>query len=228
MKSIKQDTNKSILNILKKTGAVITNSHFVYTSGKHGSVYINKDQIYIHTKQASKVGRLFAQKTKNLDIDVVAAPALGGIILSQWTAYHLSLLNKREVLGIYTEKTPEGEQVLKRGYDQIVKNKKVLIVEDMTTTGGSVKKVVNSIRQAKGKVIAVGVMINRNPDMVNKETIGAPFFCLGVLKADAFEAKNCPFCQNNIPINTKIGHGKKYLDKKKLTRQLNTRQVQVL
>src|SRR3989344_2498483 len=134
-----------ILDILKETGAIITNDHFVYTSGKHGSVYINKDIVYTHPKKALEVGRLFAKKAKdlNLQIDIVAGPALGGIILSQWTAYQLTKLTNKEILAVYTEKTPDNNQIFKRGYDKIVKSKNVLVVEDLTTTGGSVKKVVD-------------------------------------------------------------------------------------
>ena len=71
----------NVVDILKKVGAVITDSHFVYTSGKHGSVYVNKDAVYPHTRETSRIGQLFAEKFKDADIDVVAAPALGGIIL---------------------------------------------------------------------------------------------------------------------------------------------------
>ena len=203
------------IKILKKIGAILTDDHFVYTSGKHGSVYINKDVLYPHTAMSSKVGRTFAEKFKNFDIDVVAAPALGGIILSQWTAYHLSKLKKKEILGVYTEKTQEGDQVFKRGYDKLIKGKKVLVVEDLTTTGGSVRKVVNKVREAGGKVIAVCVMINRDPKKVTAKVVGAPFSSLGIFPAEAFEEDKCPLCRKKIPINMKVGHGKKYLEAKK-------------
>ena len=94
-----------ILDILKKTNALISNSHFVLTSGMHSSIYVNKDAMYPYTNYSSEVGKLFAQKFKKFNIDVVAAPALGGIILSQWTAYHLSKLKRKIILGVYTEKT---------------------------------------------------------------------------------------------------------------------------
>ncbi len=207
--------SQEVIKILKNVGAVITNSHFVYTSGKHGSVYINKDALYPHTAETSQVGLMFAQKFKDIDIDVVAGPALGGIILSQWTAYHLSRLKGKEVLGVYTEKTPEKNQVFTRGYDKLVKGKKVLVVEDLTTTGGSVRKVVESVKAAGGNVVAVCVMVNRDPVNVTSEVVGGPFSALGVLKAEAFEEKDCPFCKKNVPINTDIGHGKKYLEEKK-------------
>ncbi len=211
----KEAVERGVLDVLRGTNAVITNSHIVYTSGKHGSVYINKDAVYPHTKEASRIGELFAEQAKDLDIEVVVGPALGGIILSQWTAYHLSQMTKKEVLGVYTEKDSNGNQVFTRGYDKLVKGKNVLVVEDLTTTGGSVKKVVDSVRHAGGNVIAVGVMVNRDPENVNETTIGAPFFALGILRAEAFDEKDCHLCENGVPINTDVGHGRKYLEEKR-------------
>lgn len=203
---------RNILDILKETNALITNSHFVYTSGKHGSVYINKDAIYPYTNRASEVGRLFAEKVKTRNIEAVVGPALGGIILSQWTAHHLSLLRNKTILGLHTEKTLDKNQVFTRGYDKLIKGKNILIVEDLTTTGGSVRKVVDSVKNAGGKVIMVGVMIDRSANGINKKTIGAPFFTLGSLPMEAYEQKDCPLCKKNISINTTVGHGKKYLE----------------
>jgi orotate phosphoribosyltransferase len=204
-----------VITILKNVGAIITDSHIVYTSGKHGSVYINKDALYPHTELASAVGVLFAQKNKDLDIDVVVAPALGGIILSQWTAFHLSKIKGKEIFGVYTEKDADKNQIFTRGYDSFIKGKNALVIEDLTTTGGSVLKVVNTVKAAGGSVAAVSVMVNRNPDAVNEAMMGAPFSALGILKAEAFEQSDCPMCKNNIPINTTVGHGKKYLESKK-------------
>ncbi len=207
-------SRQKVIDILKNVGAVITDSHFVYTSGKHGSVYINKDALYPHTAETSQVGQMFAKKFKDVDIDVVAAPALGGIILSQWTAYHLSKLKGKEVFGVYTEKTLEKNQVFTRGYDTLVKGKNVLVIEDLTTTGGSVRKVVDSVKAAGGNVIEVCVMVNRDPLGVTAEVVGGHFSALGILKAEAFEEADCPLCQKGIPINTSVGHGKKYLEAK--------------
>lgn len=210
-----------VVSILKKIGAVLTDDHFVYTSGKHGSVYINKDALYPHTEETSQVGRMFAEKFKDADIDVVAAPAVGGTILSQWTAYHLSKLKGKEILSAYTEKdkgttasAAESEQIFRRGYDKIVSGKKVLVIEDLTTTGISVKKVVDAVRAIGGTVVEVCVMVNRDPKNVNSETIGAPFSSLGVILADAIDADKCPLCKAGKPINTSVGHGKKFLEEK--------------
>lgn len=203
-----------IIEILKGVGAIITDSHLVYTSGKHGSVYVNKDALYPHTAESSKVGAMFAEKVKNMDIDVVIAPALGGIILSQWTAHHLSQMKKKEIFGVYSEKTDDNGQIIKRGYDKLVAGKNILILEDITNTGGSVKKLVDEVRAKGGNIVQVYVMVNRDPEHVTSETIGAPFAALGTLPAEAFEQSECPLCKNNTPINTAVGHGKKYLETK--------------
>ncbi len=176
-----------VIEILKKVGALIPNDHFVGTSGLHIDTYINKDALFPHTEEASKVGELFAQKFKDMKIEAVVAPALGGIILSQWTAHHLTKLTGREVLGVYTEKTPEKDQVFTRGYDAYIKGKRVLVIEDLTTTGASVMKVVQAVRNAGGVVIEVCVMVNKNPKKVNSETLGVAFSSLAEYPVDAYE-----------------------------------------
>lgn len=207
-------TEKEVLDILKGTGAVITDSHFVGTSGRHFATYINKDALYPHGKEVSKIAKIFAGKAKELDAEVIVGPALGGIILSQWTAHHLSEMTGKDILGVYTEKTEDNGQVLKRGYDKLVSGKKVFIVEDLTTTGGSVKKVVEAVQAAGGTVLAVAVMVNKSPEIVTSEFFGVPFLPLSVLEVPNYEDGACPLCDAGVPINTTIGHGKKYLESK--------------
>src|SRR5258706_4165090 len=113
--------NNELLQMLQKTGAVNLKNHFVYTSGKHGRVYVNKDALYPHTEYVSRVAEIIAQKYKTQNIDVVAGPSLGGIILSQWVAYHLSKLKNKEILSVYTVKMPDKNQVFTRGYEKLVK-----------------------------------------------------------------------------------------------------------
>jgi orotate phosphoribosyltransferase len=204
-----------IIEILKKVNALKTDDHFVYTSGMHGSVYINKDALYPYTEYTSQVGKMFAEKNQKYDIDVVIGPALGGIILSTWTAHHLSKIKGKQIFGIYTEKDENKNQILTRGYDQFIKNgENVLVIEDLTNTGGSVKKVVETIKRTGGNVSAVSVMVNRNPENVNSEMMGAPFNALGEFEARAYKAESCPLCDENVPINTKVGHGRKFLKSK--------------
>lgn len=212
------DVSERLLTILKEVGAIITDSHIVGTSGKHMSVYINKDALYPHTKLSSQVGEMFAQKYKDQNIEAVVSPALGGIILSQWTAYHLSQLLNKDILGLYTEKDEEKNQIFKRGYDKMVQGKNILVLEDITNTGGSVKKVVASVEKAGGHVVAVGVMVNRDPQNVTSDFIGAPFSALTNLQTEAWEDKDCTLCKMDIPINTTVGHGKEFLAKKGLNK----------
>lgn len=203
-----------VIDVLKQINAIVTNNHFVYTSGMHGSVYIRKDMLYPHTKETSLVCQMIAKKFKDVDIDIVVGPSIGGIILSQWVAFHLSKLKKKEVLGVFTEKDEQSNQVFKRGYDEIVKGKNILVVEDLTTTGGSVRKVVNAVKNAGGNVVEVCVMVNRNPEKVTSEIVGAPLTYLGIFRAEAFDREKCPLCKKKIPINTAVGHGKKFLQHK--------------
>jgi orotate phosphoribosyltransferase len=200
-----------LLNILRETGAVITNDHFVLASGKHSGTYINKDALYPHTDQTSRVGRLFAEKVAALDVDTVVGPALGGIILSQWTAHHLTKMRSREVAGVYTEKSADGGQIITRGYDKFITGKKVVVVEDLITTGESAKKVVEAVRAAGGQVVAVLALVNRNPREVSDNFFGAPFFPLETMEVESFEEADCPLCKSRVPVNASVGHGKKYL-----------------
>src|SRR3989338_3252186 len=204
-----------ILSLMKQADAIITDRQIVGTSGKHGSVYVDKDALYPHTEMASEVGRMMAEKFKDAGVEVVVGPMLGGIILSQWTAYHLTQMTGREVLSVYTEKDDEGNQIFsRRRYDRHVKGRKTLIVEDITNTGGSAKKVVDTVKAAGGIVVALCVMVNRDPKNITSETMGAPFEPLGVLPAEAFEEAECPLCKKGVPINTEVGHGKAFLEKK--------------
>lgn len=207
--------NKEVIDILKKVGAFMTDGHFVGTSGIHINTYVNKDALYTHPKDTSRVCELMAQAVKDIDIDVVVGPAMGGIILSQWTAFHLTQIKQKEVLAIYTEKNKEGVQVFTRGYDKIVKGKNVLLVEDAPTTGGSAKKVVDIVNAAGGKIVGVSVMVNKNKKEVTSEFFGAPFFPLAEVEMESYEAVDCEMCKKGIPINTIFGHGKKFLEFKK-------------
>jgi orotate phosphoribosyltransferase len=117
------EINEEVVDILQKTGAVVRDSHFVYISGKHAKLYVNKDYIFPHIKYISSIAEIIARKYKDFDIDVVAGPSMGGIILSQWVAYHLGRLKGKEILSVYTEKQPDKDQIFTRGYGAFVKGK---------------------------------------------------------------------------------------------------------
>lgn len=201
-----------IISILKKVGAILEGGHFVGTSGRHFPVYLNKDVLYTHPEATSDVGKLFAEKYVGKGIQVVVGPAMGGVILAQWTAYHLGKLGGRQVSAAFADKDDDEGFVLKRGYDGLIEGKKVLLVEDITTTGGSIKKVAEAVEATGADVVDVCVMVNRDPGNVTAEKLGFPFSSLSEYEVPSYEDKDCPLCAENTPINTEVGHGKQFLE----------------
>lgn len=206
---------KEAIRILKKVGAVISDSHIIYTSGKHGTAYVNKDAVYPHTKETSDLCREIAKRFANDNVEVVIAPAIGGVILAQWTAHHLTNMNGYETLAVYAEKANGGDAfVIKRGYDKIVAKKNVLVVEDIITTGGSARSVVEATRKSGGHVVGLGVLCNRGG--ITPEDVGNPpkLFSLFNIRFDAWCEAECPLCAKNVPINTTVGKGREFLARK--------------
>lgn len=211
---------REVLQIFETMEAIITGSHIVYTSGKHGSAYVNKDAIYPSTKRTSALCKAIAEhfvtpyhKSGIVDIDIVAGPAVGGVILAQWVAHWLTALGESEVLAIYAEDGPNETKVFERGYDKLIPGRRVLVVEDVLTTGGSVRKLIDSVKALNGIIIGVGVLCNRGG--VKPEDIGAPeIFALTNIPFEAFDEEECPLCKKGVPINTEVGKGREYLDKK--------------
>ena len=190
--------------ILAETGAVIGDSHVVYTSGRHGTAYVNKDAVYPHPAQVSALCRMLADAAAADRPEVVCGPALGGIILSQWTAHHLG------ALAVYAEKLPGGGLALRRGYDRIVAGRRVLVVEDIVTTGGSVRQTVAAVRAAGGEVTRVTALCNRGG--ITAADLGVPAFsALVTLSLDSWEVASCPLCRDGVPVNTDVGKGREFL-----------------
>lgn len=199
---------KMVLEILGDVGAVIADSHLVYTSGKHGSAYVNKDAVYPHTNKTSVLCRMIANEFTHDDVQVVIAPAVGGVILSQWTTHHLSLFGLK-VFGVYADKVDDGFAI-KRGYDKLVSGKRTLVVEDVLTTGGSVKKVIEAVRACGGNVVGVGAICNRGG--ITAQDLDVPkFVALMDVKLQAWDEADCPLCKEGVPINTDVGKGREFV-----------------
>ncbi len=217
---------QEVLQVLAKVGAVITDSHIVYTSGKHGTAYVNKDAVYPHTAGTSRLCRAIAERFADDGVEVVIAPAIGGVILSQWTAHHLAEMNGHEVLGVYAEKSErvlvaatddtrlkltEVHYTIKRGYDKLITGKRVLVVEDILTTGGSAKKVVEATRAIGGNVVGLGTLCNRG-GITTKDVSDIPrLVALANLTLDVWNEADCPLCKQEVPINTDVGKGREFL-----------------
>jgi orotate phosphoribosyltransferase len=190
--------------ILSASGAVLNGIHVVYTSGRHGSAYVNKDAVYPHTERVSELCRLMAEAARPFRPEVVCGPAMGGIILAQWTAHHLG------ILGVYAEKAPAGGLELRRGYDRIVAGRRVLVVEDILNTGGSLREAVAAVRAATGQVVAATALCNRGG--VTAADVGVPALtALMDLTLESWDPAECPLCERRVPVDTRVGKGREFL-----------------
>jgi orotate phosphoribosyltransferase len=205
-----------VLQMFLDVGAVVRDSHFVYTSGRHSSVYINKDAVYLHTGIISALCCEMARPYIAEQIDVVVGPVMGGIILSQWVAHYL---NKRresgETLAVYAEKGTDSvdkQFFFGRGYDKYIPGKNVLIAEDILTTGGSVRQVVELVRRQGGNVVGITALCNRGNVLLDAVG-GVPISALIAIDLETYEPEDCPFCRDNVPINTELGKGRAFLAK---------------
>lgn len=208
----KQMDEGDVLKVLQDVGAFRA-GHFVFTSGLHASTYINKDAIYPHVSEVSKLCRAMAEKFKDDNIDVVIGPAVGAVILSTWTAHHLGGITGREIYGVYADKSEEGGFVIRRGYDKLILGKRCLIVEDLTTTGGSIKKVVEAARAAGADVAGAIAIANRGE--VTRKDVGDParFESLVTVHLQQWPQEKCMLCERGIPVNTEVGHGAEFMKK---------------
>jgi len=195
------------LALFQDCGAIVRGSHLVYTSGRHGSDYVNKDALYPRTEVISALCARLADAFVDEAVEAVFAPALGGIILTQWTAHHLQAKTGKPVLAVFAEKaeTPEGF-VLKRGYDTLLTGKRTLIVEDILTTGGSIQKIVRLAARLGVPVVGVAALCNRGG--ITAADLGVDrLFSLVEVALQSWEAAACPLCAQGVPINQSLGKG---------------------
>ena len=207
-----------IMQMFADAEAIVSNSHFVYTSGRHSSVYINKDALYVHTEMTGELCRLMASPYDADQIDVVVAPVLGGIVLSQWVAHHLNLRRTAsETLAVYAEKEGDGpnkKMIFTRGYDTYIPEKNVLVVEDLLTTGGTVRQVIDLVRRHGGNVVGLSVLCNRG-NVQPRDVGDVPIHALIEVTLETYAEEECPFCQQGVPINTALGKGRAFLAKQR-------------
>jgi len=206
-------TEDEVLEVLQNVGAFRA-GHFVYQSGRHGDSYVNKDALYPYTRETSRLCKAFAEHFKDAGVEAVIGGATGAIILSQWTAYHLSEMLGKEVYGTYADKDGSGGFVIKRGYDKVIAGKKLLVVEDLTTTGGSIQKVVEAARAAGATVVGAAVLCNRGNVTAGMAGDPGEFFSLVHLDLESWEEAECDLCKRGIPVNIDVGHGKAFVARK--------------
>lgn len=203
-----------ILSILRDQEAILQ-GHFVYTKGDHGSAYINKDAMYVWPDTIREICKYMAEPFLHDDVDTVVGPAIGGVILSTRVAESISRITRDPVASVFAEEHDQFPgRVFKRGYAVHVKDKRVLVVEDILNTGGSVHEVVKEVRRVGGEVIGVSAICNRGG--VKPEDIGNPprLVSLVNIAMERYPADDCPLCKKGVPINTEVGKGTEYLQRK--------------
>ncbi len=210
---------QKVLEIFERFGAIITDSHFIYTSdGQHGEVYIEKNVIFPNTTSASDLYQMIAEQFADDDVETVIGPTVGGAILAQWIGHWLSDNTGREVLSVYADKNkhPRGDG----GFDNIItirpafygmlRGKKVLVVDDVLTTGRSASQVVEAVRSIGGQVIGLGALCNRG-GVTTRDVANVPKLeALLNLKLETWDKNECKRtgpCSRGVPINTDFGHG---------------------
>jgi orotate phosphoribosyltransferase len=184
-------TREEIIDMFKNTGALLE-GHFLLTSGRHSDRYIQCAKVFQYPKHSEIICRQLAEEIKDagIDVDLVIGPAIGGIILSYEMGRALGVKN------IFAERE-EGIMTLRRGFE-IQPGERLLVVEDVVTTGGSVKEVINLIENAGGRVVAVSSVVDRSGGRVD---FGVPSFSLIRMEVQSYSSDECPLCrQGGIPL----------------------------
>ncbi len=179
---------EEIIEILIKCG-VLMEGHFVLTSGKHSNKYVQCAKLFQYPKYSQGISRILAEKLKKYDADLVIAPAVGGIVLSYEIAGQLNIKS------LFAERENQ-KMTLRRGFE-ITKGDKIIVVEDVVTTGGSVKEVIELVNSLGGDIKAVGSIVNRSK---NSSVFPYPYEYVIQIDMDSYDKKECPLClKGSIP-----------------------------
>jgi orotate phosphoribosyltransferase len=187
-------TETEILNIFKKTGALLT-GHFLLTSGRHSDRYFQCAKVLQYPEYTEMLCKMLADNFRKFEIDTVIAPAMGGLVVGQEVARQL---NKRF---IFAERpASQGEEdkklSLRRGFT-LDENEKVLVCEDVVTTGGSVFEVIDIVRSNNAKVVGVGFIVDRSNGKVN---FNYPQFSTLKMDVVSYLPDECPLCREDIEL----------------------------
>ena len=175
--------------IFNKAGAVLE-GHFLLTSGMHSPVYWEKARVLQYPEYTEKLCGMIADHFRGNDIQVVAGPTTPGIILAYEVARQLG------VRGIFAEKESNGERAFRRGFS-IASGERVLIVDDILTTGGSIREVIEAVNRLGGKTVGIGVLVDRSRQKVE---FGIPLFSCLRSETVAYAPEDCPLCAAKIPL----------------------------
>ncbi len=176
-------TREEIMSIFKETG-VMLEGHFQLTSGRHSDHYMQCAQLFQYPKYSKLMCGELANAFRGEKIDLVAGPAVGGIIIAYQTAEILGVRN------VFAERQ-DGKMTFRRGFG-IRPGENVLVCEDVVTTGTSVREVVELILEAGGNVVGVGSIVDRSNGKVD---FGVPFKAVLTMEVVSWDGDDCPLCK---------------------------------
>ena len=181
------DNEQHLLTIFQQTGALLE-GHFQLTSGLHSPRYLQCALVLQYPEHAEFVGRALAAKFRDDRVDAVVAPAIGGIIVAHETARAIG------ARALFTEREA-GVMTLRRGF-RLSRGERVLVVEDVVTTGGSTRETIDAVIDADGVVIGAGSMVDRSGGAVD---VGVKRQSLLTLEVASYDPSECPLCKEGVP-----------------------------
>ena len=179
----------SVEGIFQKSGTMLK-GHFLLASGLHSPIYWEKFRILQYPHYTEQVCRMIVAHFQKQKIQVVVGPTTGGIVLAFEAARQL------EVCGIFAEKEGTAKRAFRRGFS-ISSGERVLIVDDILTTGNSIRQVLDAVARQGGVVIGIGVLVDRSE---NKIEFGAPLFSCYRAVSPTYRPQDCPLCVAQIPL----------------------------
>lgn len=180
--------DKQIMEIFLQTGALL-NGHFQLTSGRHSNQYFQCAKVLQYLNHTETICKKIADYFNSTEIDTVIAPAIGGIVVGQEVARQLG---KKSIFAEREDK----KLMLRRGFE-IKPGEKVLVCEDVVTTGGSVFEVIDIVRSNGGVVVGVGIIVDRSN---GKVSFGVPQVSTLQLDVVSYLPEECPLCKENLPL----------------------------
>lgn len=177
-----------VVERFKRTGALLE-GHFVLSSGLHSSNYLQCALVLQHPSEAEAFGRALAEHFRESSVETVCAPAIGGIVIGYEVARSLG------VRSLWTERDAEGRMTLRRGFN-VHAGERVLVVEDVITTGGSTRETIDALRAAGAQVVGAASIIDRSG---GRADVGLVRVALATLDFPAVAPSDCPACARGEP-----------------------------
>ena len=189
--------SSELLTLLQKTGAMLE-GHFLLSSGRHSNVYIEKFRVLENPAALNEVCREMAEIVKNQNIELVLGAAIGGILISGGVGRHLGKKH------IFAERI-DGKMELRRGFS-ITSRERIVIVEDIITTGGSVFELIDLAKELSAEIVHVVNLVDRSQDRIN---FGYSSTALLNLPSESYKLDDCPLCKQGLPLTERGRTGKK-------------------